>query len=102
MWAGDAGRAPLHAARARLPVTAVPPHAGFEAVHPRGLLPSAESLPPAGLGIPPRGVAHRSLMPNKLALRALRSGRRARHPLLIQRRQATRRLDSFRPNVTIM
>ena len=31
----------------------------------------------SGRGIPPRGVAHRSLMPNKLALRALRSGRRA-------------------------
>ena len=30
-------------------------------------------------GIPPRGVAHRSFMPNKLPLRALRSGRRARN-----------------------
>ena len=30
-------------------------------------------------GIPPRCVAHRSFMPNKLALRALRSGRRARN-----------------------
>ena len=35
------------------------------------------SLTYSGRGIPPRGVAHRSFMPNKLALRALRSGRRA-------------------------
>ena len=32
-----------------------------------------------GRGIPAGCVAHRSLMPNKLALRALRSGRRARN-----------------------
>jgi len=55
--------------------------------------------PPSGLdslnhyacraGHPARFVAHRSLMPNKLALRASRSGRRARQSVLIQRVQAT-------------
>ena len=37
----------------------------------------AESIPLAGRGIPAGGVAHHSLVPNKLALRALRPGRRA-------------------------
>ena len=38
---------------------------------------SAESVAPAGRGIPPRGVARRLHMANMLAPRALRSGRRA-------------------------
>lgn len=34
---------------------------------------------PSGRGIPPRGVAHRPLMLNRLALRALTKGRLCRH-----------------------
>src|SRR5687768_15221677 len=37
------------------------------------------SLTYSNRGIPPRCVAHRSLIPDKLALRALRSGRRGRN-----------------------
>src|SRR3954469_3020357 len=37
-----------------------------------------ESPPPAWRGIPARRVAHRSLVPDKLARRALRSARRGR------------------------
>ena len=54
-------------------------------------LSTLNQIPPAGRGIPPRGVAHRSLMPYKLALRALRSGAALRQSALIQRGQATSR-----------
>jgi len=84
-WRAGRRRPGLRAARLRggralrLLLSVVPDPCGRNCAAAAVVSGNRVSLTCSGRGIPPRGVAHRSFMSNKLTLRAWRCGRRARN-----------------------